>query len=71
MKALVEEIVGLQIVHIRTHTIIAARFAKGTLPIKGGIYDIERGNVLVLNEETEEFVANTSLGRFADLEDSV
>jgi carbonic anhydrase len=63
-RVLIEQNVLLQMTHLRTHPAVAARLAEGQLHLHGWVYDIERGTVDVLDEDTRGTVdATTALAR--------
>ena len=55
VQALVEENVRLQLMHLRTHPVVAARLAQRQLAVQGWVYDIARGQVRVLDEVSGRF----------------
>ena len=50
MRTLIEQNVLLQLAHLRTHPAVAARMAAGNLYVHGWVYDIETGEIAVLDE---------------------
>lgn len=52
IKSLAEANVRLQIAHLRTHPVVARATAMGELSIEGWYYDIQKGTVLVLDEDS-------------------
>ena len=64
MRVLIEQNVLLQMTHLRTHPAVAARLAENGLHLHGWIYDIERGTIDVVDEETRQVItAEEALGR--------
>ncbi len=64
MRVLIEQNVLLQMTHLRTHPAVAARLAQGALHLHGWVYDIERGTIDVVDEETRRVIsAETALAR--------
>ena len=52
----VEENVLVQMQHLRTHPVVAARARTGALELHGWVYDIETGDVLCYHEERDSFL---------------
>ena len=46
----------LQLQHLRTHPVVAARVRAGSLQLHGWVYDIETGEVSCHEEETDSFM---------------
>lgn len=57
IQALVEENIRLQLTHLRTHPVVAARLAQRDLVIQGWVYDIEHGRVRIYHEASDSFVS--------------
>ena len=55
LKAVTEENVLQQIQHLKTHPSVAAKLATGRLQLHDWVYDIETGDVLCFNDETNGF----------------
>jgi carbonic anhydrase len=54
-RALALENVVVQINHLRTHPSVASAIARGELTLHGWFFEIETGNILAFNGETEQF----------------
>ncbi|MXV44065.1 carbonic anhydrase [Saccharibacter sp. 17.LH.SD] len=52
IKSLAESNVLLQLTHLRTHPVVAGALARGELTIQGWYYDIKKGEILVLDEQS-------------------
>ena len=57
MRVLIEQNVLLQMTHLRTHPAVAASLAEGALHLHGWVYDIERGTIDVVDEETRRVIS--------------
>ncbi len=51
------ENIKLQIQHLRTHPVVAAKLATKQLKLHGWMYQIESGDIRVLDEDKDEFVS--------------
>ena len=56
MRLLIEQNVLLQLAHLRTHPSVAAKVAQGRLSLHGWIYDIETGDIMVVDEATRRTI---------------
>ena len=56
MDALIRENVLLQIQHLKTHPVVAARLATGRVQLHAWVYDIKSGEVQAYDFEEEEFL---------------
>jgi len=54
VQDLAEQNVLLQLTHLRTHPLVAAALASNKLTLQGWFYDIAKGTITVLNEETRK-----------------
>ncbi|MBX9602306.1 MAG: carbonic anhydrase [Bryobacteraceae bacterium] len=55
LRALTEQNVVTQLTNLRTHPSVAVKMAKGELSLHGWFYEIETGEVYVLNESKKAF----------------
>lgn len=55
MREVTEQNVLLQLQHLRTHPIVAARLAGGRLQLHGWLYEIESGEVLCYDDGADAF----------------
>lgn len=55
IREVIEQNVLLQLQHLRTHPVVAARLAGGRLELHGWIYEIETGEVFCHDERTASF----------------
>lgn len=56
MQLLLEQNVILQLQHLKTHPVVAAKLAHGTLVLHGWVYDIKTGDVSAFDEEKKKFI---------------
>lgn len=56
LRTLIEQNVLLQLTHLRTHPAVAARLAGNDLFLHGWVYDIERGTIDVIDEESRTVI---------------
>lgn len=56
MEELIKENVLLQLQHLRTHPVVAARLSVGKVHLHGWVYDIKSGEVLAYDDEADEFL---------------
>lgn len=61
ITATVQENVLSQLENLRTHPVVAARLARGTLHLHGWVYKIETGDVFSYDAATSQFTPITSL----------
>ena len=47
----------LQLDHLRTHPVVAAKLGTGEIDMHGWVYDIEHGNVAAYDDTQREFVS--------------
>lgn len=57
MHVLLEENILLQVQHIKTHPLVAARIATGKLEIHAWLYNIKTGKVTVYDENAKAFIS--------------
>lgn len=55
LEEITQENIKLQLQHIRTHPSVAAKVATGQVQLHGWLYEIETGQVQVLDETSGEF----------------
>ncbi len=57
LDAVTEENVLLQLQHLRTHPVVAAKLATKAIDLHAWVYDIEHGTVSAYDEKSEKFVS--------------
>lgn len=57
MHMLIEQNVLLQLVHLKTHPVVAAAIAAGKVQLHGWVYDIRTGEVEAYDEAKDRFVS--------------
>ncbi|MEE4209010.1 MAG: carbonic anhydrase [Parvularcula sp.] len=57
MEALIKENVLLQLQHLKTHPLVAARLATGRVTLHGWVYDIKTGSIEAYDEDKKTFVS--------------
>lgn len=55
LRAVTEQNVLVQLAHLRTHPVVAARLATNRLELHGWMYEIESGDLLAYEEKTGRF----------------
>ena len=55
MELLLQQNVLLQLENLKTHPAVARRLAEGNLQLRGWVYDIKSGGVIVYSEKTGQF----------------
>src|SRR5690554_6915021 len=55
IREVIEQNVLVQLQHLRTHPVVAARLAAGRLELHGWVYEIETGDVFCHDERTASF----------------
>lgn len=56
LEAAIRENVRVQLAHLRTHPLIAAKLRRGTVTLHGWVYSIPTGEVWTFDEDRDEFV---------------
>lgn len=56
LTATIQENVRVQLAHLRTHPLIAAKLRRGAVELHGWVYSIPTGQVWTFDESREEFV---------------
>ncbi len=56
LDEITKENISLQLQHLRTHPVVAAKLATGQVQLHGWLYNIENGDVLCLDERDHRFV---------------
>ncbi len=57
LQAVTEANVLLQLQHLRTHPVVAAKLATGAINLHGWVYHIESGDVTCFDEQVNKFVS--------------
>jgi carbonic anhydrase len=57
LRAVTEQNVLVQLAHLRTHPLVAARLANNRLQLHGWMYEIETGDLLAYDEQSRQFEA--------------
>ena len=64
LEAAIHENVRVQLAHLRTHPLIAAKLRRGTVNLHGWVYSIPTGQVWTFDEDRDKFVSlSKSLAR--------
>lgn len=56
LEAAIRENVRVQLAHLRTHPLIAAKLRRGTVNLHGWVYSIPTGEVWTFDEDRDEFM---------------
>ncbi len=65
LAAVTEQNVLLQLQHLRTHPVVAARLANDSIALHGWVYDIESGDIRAWDADAQAFISIED--RYADL----
>jgi carbonic anhydrase len=57
LRAVTEQNVLVQLAHLRTHPVVAARLSTGQIELHGWMYEIETGDLLAYDESSRTFEA--------------
>jgi len=57
LEAAIRENVRVQLAHLRTHPLIAAKLRRGTVELHGWVYSIPTGQVWTFDESRDQFVS--------------
>ncbi len=63
LTAAIQENVRVQLAHLRTHPLIAAKLRRGTVELHGWVYSIPTGQVWAFDENRDQFVSLSQTSR--------